>query len=135
MRFTIPGEPVGKARPRFARTPSGNVKAYTPAKTAGYERYVAMLYRASGGKLNDGAVMINITAYYKMPQKLSKARFSDMLNGVLLPTKKPDIDNVVKIILDALNSVAYTDDSHIVRLSAEKSYAINPSVEVEIDEI
>lgn len=58
-----------------------------------------------------------------------------MLSGELLPTKKPDIDNITKCVLDALNGIAYHDDSQIVRLTVEKFYAQQPRVEVDICDI
>ena len=51
------------------------------------------------------------------------------------PTKKPDIDNVIKIITDALNGIAYDDDAQIVSLSATKFYDENPHVDVRLDDV
>ena len=57
------------------------------------------------------------------------------LAGAIRPTKKPDIDNCIKIIADALNGLAYVDDTQIVGVTAEKFYAEIPRVEVEITEV
>jgi Holliday junction resolvase RusA-like endonuclease len=56
-----------------------------------------------------------------------------MLDGHIRPTKTPDTDNIAKSVLDALNKVAYKDDSCVVDLIVEKWYSENPRVEVYID--
>jgi Holliday junction resolvase RusA-like endonuclease len=55
-----------------------------------------------------------------------------MVGGRIRPTKRPDVSNVIKIIEDALNGLAYRDDSQIVRVVGEKYYSDSPRVEVEI---
>lgn len=55
--------------------------------------------------------------------------------GVLLPTKKPDIDNLVKVVLDGLNGLAYKDDKQIVALEAAKGYEITPLTRVTLREV
>ena len=56
---------------------------------------------------------IEITALFSIPKKFNKEQRQKALNGEILPTKKPDSDNIIKIILDALNDTAYFDDSQI----------------------
>lgn len=73
-------------------------------------------------------------AHFKPPKK-SKKVVVDMLNGHILPTKKPDVDNIAKIILDGLNDVAWDDDTQVVELSVSKHYSENPRVAVMIEEI
>ena len=58
-----------------------------------------------------------------------------MIEGVRRPTKKPDIDNVEKIILDALNGIAYDDDKQVVEEASSKLYSDVPRVEIEVYEI
>lgn len=132
MKIVIMGEPKGKARPRFSRS-GRNVHTYTPESTTDYESLVALMYRAAGGKCHDeGYVHINIKAFFQMPKKSSKKRVEDMRSGIILPAKKPDIDNIVKIIMDGLNGVAYRDDAQVVSVMASKVYSDIPRVEVEI---
>lgn len=57
-----------------------------------------------------------------------------MLDGEILPLKKPDMDNIVKVIADALNSVAYQDDSQVVLVKAKKVYSALEGVDVTIEE-
>ena len=70
-----------------------------------------------------------------MQKSTSKKKRQQMLAGLIRPTKKPDLDNVIKSILDALNKVAYHDDTQIVSLSVEKFYSDSPRVEVAISSI
>lgn len=122
--FTIPGDPVGKGRPRFGRTKNRGVHTYTPDKTAKYEALVARCYRAAiGYTIKYASIGIEINAYFPIPKSYSRKRVQDIMEERELPTKKPDCDNIVKIILDALNGVAYTDDKQVVDVRCRKHYA------------
>lgn len=130
--FTVPGEPKGKGRPRFI---SGMKKPITPHGTVVYENLVKMEYRNKYGtfKLPDDAmVRIDIFTYYSIPASAGKMDRELMKIGQLRPTKKPDCDNVVKSICDALNEIAYHDDSQIVDCMVRKFYSENPRVVVKI---
>lgn len=132
-RLRIDGEPVGKGRPRFCRR--GNyVQTYTPAETQAYESRIKTAYLLAG-QMMQGPVKISITAYYKIPKSASKAKRHTMLNGEILPQKKPDVDNVAKIVLDALNQVAYQDDKQVAELHVYRYYSDTPRVEIEIEEM
>ena len=61
-------------------------------------------------------------AYYKIPKSYTKKRIKNILDGMEKPTKKPDVDNIIKIVLDSLNKVAYEDDKQVVKVSLEKLY-------------
>lgn len=129
VRFVIPGEPHGKARPRF-NTHTGH--AITPEKTANYETLAQWEYtRQCGHKFLDDAMLdMRIIAYYAVPKSDSKKLRARKLAGEVRPTKKPDMDNVIKIIADALNTVAYRDDTQIVDCQCRKFYSEEPRVEV-----
>lgn len=130
--FMIPGEPTGKGRPRFTR--SGH--AYTPEKTASYEQAVRQAYRAEfpdTEPIPAGVpVAVKIIAGYGIPKSTSKVKAERMLAGEIRPTKKPDADNVAKAICDALNGLAYHDDSQITMLCVSKHYTKNPGCLVRI---
>lgn len=129
IKFFVPGDPRGKGRPRFGR----NGVVYTDQETAAYERSVVAWYRKSCGnaRIPDGTVCnVNIVAIYRIPKSASKSDRRAMEAGAILPRRKPDADNVAKIILDALNGVAYKDDSAVVALNVEKSYGLEPGVMV-----
>ena len=135
MKFTIPGEPCGKARPRVVR-PNGVTTTYTPEKTANYESYVKLEFKQQCGiPFFTGPVSMEIVAYFGTPASASKKKISSMLMGLLRPTKKPDCDNIIKIICDALNGLAYKDDAQVVYVSLCKKYATVPRVEVSITEV
>lgn len=132
MKFTIMGEPCGKARPRVVRN-NGISRSYTPEKTTNYEALVKMIYRQQHGTyIVDGPVRVRIAAYYSVPRSASKRKAQAMRGGALRPTKKPDCDNIAKIICDALNGIAFKDDAQVSQLYVEKWYADEPRVEVEI---
>lgn len=133
LNFTIPGEPVGKARPRI-----GKGHTYTPEKTTNYEALVKSMYynKYQGYKLQ-GPLKIIIHAVMCMPKSARKSnkKFESMCKGEILPVKKPDWDNIGKIITDALNKIAYDDDSQIVHATVIKTYGEIPRVTVELEEI
>lgn len=122
----IPGKPVGKGRPRVMST--GH--AYTPERTVLYENLIKVEYeRQCNHRFDDNAPLtMTITVDYAPPRAATKKMREDMLKGRLQPTKKPDIDNIVKVIADALNGVAYHDDVQITELYVKKSYAEEDSV-------
>lgn len=129
--FRIPGPPKGKQRPRMHRINGRNV-VYTPRETVEYENLVKASYLASSRTKfdKDEPLAISIIAFFPVPQNTGKTMKKSMLDCKILPTKKPDTDNVIKIILDALNGVAYHDDAQICKLYFAKIYAKNPRVQV-----
>ncbi len=136
VRFEIPGEPKGKGRPRF--TKMGNfVKTYTPQDTVSYENLVKLEYQSQCKcfKFDDNACLdMRITAYYGIPKSVSKRKREAMLSHEIRPAKKPDMDNVVKIIADSLNAIAYKDDTQVVDCMVRKFYGEDPKVVVIIQE-
>lgn len=119
-QFSVPGV-QGKAWPRFARQ-GMHVQTYTPDKTRAYEQAVELAYAAAGGRLIDGPVALQLTAYQALPKRATKAQRAAAVRGEIYPIRKPDLDNIIKIVLDALNGSAYTDDKQVVRLDARKLY-------------
>ena len=124
LEFFIPGKPKGKGRPRFIKTG----RTYTPEDTANYENWVRLCYMQEAKKNGiepipaDEPVQVYIRAFELVPKSFSKARTEKALDGRMFPTKKPDCDNIIKIICDALNGVAYHDDKQVVRVSCRKEY-------------
>ena len=130
----IPESITGKQRPRM-NTYTG--KAYTPNKTKNYEYLVRQLFIYKYPKFEpfEGKIKLNIIAYFELPKKVSKTKEEEMLTGKIRPTKRPDIDNITKIILDALNKFAYKDDAQIVEATTIKMYARTPKVLVRIEDL
>jgi Holliday junction resolvase RusA-like endonuclease len=133
--LTIPGEPMGKQRARTVKR--GNfIGTYTPEKTVNYETLVKELYAVKKGQYFEGPVMVVLTAFYSIPKSTSKSKLSQMATGDIRPVKKPDCDNVLKIVCDALNGIAYKDDSQIVSAQVDKFYTEKePRVFLEIMEV
>lgn len=135
--FVVPGPPFGKQRPKFAR--AGNyTRTYTPKETVSYENLVKLsFHHAAGGKRfrDDAALDVRIEAYYPIPKSASKKKRALMLEHKERPTKKPDWDNIGKIICDSLNEVAYKDDAAVVEARVWKYYSESPRVVVSITDI
>lgn len=149
--FLIPGEPQGKERPRFVR--GKNVRTYTPASTHRYEDLVRYYSRTSRLQHNIDKPInqecdVSIKAYFGVPKSYSKKRKELCLSGKERPAKKPDGDNIAKIVLDGMNPKMklnkalhkkiclaegfYEDDKQVVALSVEKLYSGKPHVEVRV---
>lgn len=137
VRFTIPGVPFGKQRPKFSRV-GGYVKTYTPEKTINYENMVKIYYQqAAKGYMfpNEAMLDVRILAYYEIPKSVSKKKHQAMLENKVRPAKKPDWDNIGKVVCDSLNNIAYKDDSAVVDAQVRKFYSDKPRVEVIIRQI
>jgi Holliday junction resolvase RusA-like endonuclease len=133
--FVVPGAPYGKGRPR-ASSRGGFVRLYTPAATVAYEGEIARLAEIARA---DWPVMatpmsLRVIAHHPIPVSWPKKKQQAALAGDLIPGK-PDLDNVAKAVLDALNGVIYEDDKQVIRLVAEKRYSFEPRVEVYVHEV
>lgn len=139
--FTVEGKPQGKARARTFYNPRlGRTQSITPENTVLYENLVKQSFIQQSSEncrwFNKEPLMMHIIAFYPIPKSTTKKDRQLITTGRLYPTKKPDADNVAKVICDALNGVAYGDDTQIVRLIVMKSYTERqPKVQVCIEEI
>lgn len=131
--FEIPGKITGKGRPRVNTT---TAIAYTPTKTKEYEELVKQYFmiKCRGANPLEGRIAITIKAYFGIQKSTKKSQIEEMLKGDISPTKKPDIDNIAKIILDSLNKLAFKDDNQITKLSIEKIYSEEERVYVKVEE-
>ena len=120
LHIVVPGQPVGKGRPRFARG-----RTYTPAKTKVYEQLIGMTAQREietvGWVKTSAPVKMNILAQFEIPKSWTKKKQQAALRGEITPGR-PDIDNVAKAALDALNGIAYDDDDQVYQLSVKKVY-------------
>ena len=130
IKFTIEGEPVGKGRPRH-----GKYKTYTPAKTKSVENNIAYFYKVNIGHYFEGYVRLKLDLYYSIAKSDSKKKKMMKLNNELRPNKKPDIDNVIKLVADALNEVAYKDDTQIIELECRKFYSDIARMEIILEDL
>ena len=135
ISFRVPGEPRGKGRPRASRM-GNNIRLYTDAKTAAYENLVALACQRAmqdgGLSALTGALGISVLSYHGVPKSASKAKREQMLKNYVRPTKKPDLDNIVKAVLDGMNGIAFADDVQIVHIVAHKLYSAEPCLLVSV---
>jgi len=140
MTLTIYGECVPQGRPKFT-TIGGHARAYDPAKSRDYKDYIRL---AAAGQMQgkeplEGALALSIRVYRSMPSTMQKSKKKSALAeaGAIRPITKPDLDNYVKGIKDALKSICWKDDSQIVNYVAPfgKYYSLTPRIEVEITEV
>ena len=129
LRFEIDGEPVGKGRPRFTR--GGHT--YTPEKTANYEALIRLAFQENFPDFVpwDCPVEVYMTAYFSIPKSFSKKRHKLAEDQLIRPTKKPDSDNISKL-KDALNGIAWKDDSQVVTEHVYKFYSDRPRLVIEV---
>ena len=132
--FTVPGEVCAKGRPRFVNR-GRFVQTYTPDKTVNYENLVRLSFMQAGCEKLSGAIKAEIKVFMQIPKSESMKKKAAMMAGHIRPTKKPDADNCAKSVLDALNKIAFDDDSQIVELHVNKYYSENPRVTITLEEI
>jgi Holliday junction resolvase RusA-like endonuclease len=134
VNFEIPGDPVPKGRPRFARRGTF-VQTYTDSKTLEYETLVGFKARQAIGASEPlkGHLTVFLYLRYAVPASYSKKRTEACLNGLEYP-KRVDLDNCYKSITDAMNGIVYADDSQIVEAHILKCYALEPGANVMIQE-
>ena len=138
VTFRVPGKPQGKARARtFYNASAGKHTSVTPDHTVLYENLIKeqFLNHADGFYLERGTpAMLRIVARFLPPKSASKKKQLQMIEGELHPIKKPDMDNIVKVVADALNGVAYHDDTQIVLVSAKKVYSVMEGLDITVEE-
>jgi len=129
LELRIPMRPQGKQRARAI-----GKKHYTPPETVAFERTTANVARREMRLKNleplTGGVALEVTAYFATPKSASKATVAKMLSGKECHTVKPDASNIAKAVEDALNGIAYRDDSQIVQLFVTKAYAVRDEIHI-----
>lgn len=138
IRFTVPGEPKPKARPRFRvvnKKDGGSfVSTYSTKQTQSEEgaiRHFSSLAMQGGAPL-EGPVEMQVCAFLPIPASFSKKKRQEIKDGLVFPTSRPDADNYAKLLMDALNGICYRDDSQVVTLSVYKRYSTQPRLSVQI---
>lgn len=138
IKFTIPGEPCAQGRPRFS-TIGGYVKAIDPAKSRNQKAFVKYLAttaaKQQGWTYTDLPLYVEIIAYMGIPKSKPKKWRTAAIRGQERPTKKPDVDNLFKLVTDALSGVIYADDKQIASCRVQKWYSEEPRTEVKIAEV
>lgn len=133
IAFTIPGDPVGKGRPRFS---AASGRTYTPEKTVKYEQWVRLCCSEHCKDFFPAGtpVKAEIYAFFTPPPSDSKVKRRKKLAWALKPTKKPDYDNIGKVVCDAINRIAYEDDCQITHATIVKRYGSKAFVQVYLSE-
>lgn len=131
--FEMIGDIVGKARPRM-NTRTG--RAYTPTNTKLYEYSLRQWFIREYPNFIpiETRVKVTIIAYFGIPKSTSKKKEAEMLQENISPTKKPDADNIIKIVLDAMNKFAFNDDTQVTKLEIEKKYDKIPRIYIKVEE-
>lgn len=123
--MTVNTTPVPKGRPRFY----GN-HAVTPEKTRMYEALIRDSW--TYGKM-EGPIIVSMKFTFEIPKSYSKKKRSELLYRP--KTTKPDLDNLVKAVLDGLQGEAFDDDSIVCGIVATKGYGTEPKVSIVIEEV
>lgn len=134
LTFDIPGRPHGKGRPRFSRN-SG--RPYTPKATENAENWVksCAINAWEDRPVTESPLRVGIAVGSPIAASWPKAKKAAALDGSLRATGKPDLDNVAKLICDALNGIVWRDDSQITELFVSKAYMTDPFTRVTITEL
>lgn len=138
LKFTVLGDPQGKGRPRFYRG-----RAVTPKKTRNYEalvKYTAQHAVDHMVQKPDFAASCEVTihAYFAIPQSYTKKKRAQIEESGpwLVRPGKPDLDNIVKSVLDGMNGIVFRDDVQVVALRARKEWCPDdeqPRVDIKIE--
>ena len=138
IEFVVPGDPMGKERPRVVNI-NGMHKSYTPAKTMSYEAHVRTCWAldTKSAYVEEGsAIKLTVRAFFKIPKSYTKKRRAECLSGGAWVKKKPDWDNIGKIVSDALIGYAWEDDNHVAYAVIEKHWTDgDPETLVKIEAI
>lgn len=136
INFTYYGEIKGKGRPRF-RNAGKFIQTYTDPKTRQYEATLKEAYlNAKQESFMNPAEQLKfkMKVFQPIPKSTTKKKKNEMIEGIIRPTKKPDIDNIIKSVFDSLNQVAFYDDTQIIELEVSKFYSETPRIEITIEQ-
>lgn len=133
LKIFIPGKPQGKERARSSHR-YGKTHHYTPKKTKNYESMIASIAKAGmrGRKPTNNPVLLGLDMIYPIPASWPQWKKNGAIAGMIVPTVKPDSDNVEKAVKDALNGIAWVDDCQVVTTIKSKIYGVEPGVTVEV---
>lgn len=129
VTFTIPGKPFAKQRPRATR--QGRV--YTPKETVSFERVVGQIATQHFPEPIQGPVRLTVKACFVPPKSWSKKRA--MASLATPHIQRPDIDNCIKAVADALNRIAWADDGQVSEIVATKHWQMVEQTVVTVEAI
>lgn len=123
VEFEVPCRPRGKGRPR-ATSAGKHTRMYTDAKTIAFENLIMACFREHGvvEMFPREPIRIQIRAYFVPRKSWPKWKRESANAGTLPMMQTPDTDNIAKVVMDALNGLAYHDDSQVTEIDATKAY-------------
>lgn len=134
ISFFVPGKPQGKGRARAFKMRNGHIGHYTPEKTKTYEGFIRTQAIDAMGveRPTRRPVKLSLLINYEVPTSWPSWKIQSALEGQIAPTVKPDSDNVVKAVKDALNGVAWRDDCQVVMMEVQKQYSLDPGLLISV---
>lgn len=139
VSILVDGKVFPKGRPRFGKTPDGRPVAFTDKQTAGYEKAIRQMaeIRMRGRAPMEGPVEVSILVFLAKPEGVPVALpiWRGRGKGMTKAHTDLDLDNAVKVAMDAVNRVVFKDDIQICRILARKEYAKNPSLHIRVTAI
>lgn len=134
IEIIVPGKPIAKKRPRFARR--GKFTAIINDQETEEGKFIVQcLQQLNGKKPLEGPIALHCSFMMPIPKSTSKKKRALMLKGLEHHTKKPDTDNLIKFVADCLNGIAWHDDRQIVAIRATKRYADNERTEIVVENV
>ena len=125
MKLTVRGKALPQERARFYRRGSF-VGAYDPGKSKNWKQDIKAQAIAMSATIQDGALFLRVDFFLLRPASIS-------IKKRPFPCVRPDLDNYIKAVKDALNGICWTDDGQVVQLASTKQYTSDdPRVEIEI---
>lgn len=135
VELTVLGEPVAQGRPRFNSWTKG---AYDPEKSRKYKERIRRAAKEMNGAMpwfkEDEPLSFELRVYRPILKNSSKNDKKLAEEGTIRPTTRPDADNYLKGVLDALSGIAYKDDNQVVDMHVQKFYSAIPRIEITIKE-
>jgi Holliday junction resolvase RusA-like endonuclease len=131
IEIRLDGDPIGKGRPRFVRATG---RTYTPEKTASFEArlgYVAQQVMRNK-QLLAGPLIVTVMAFRSVPTSWPEKKRQKAVLQYLQPTGRPDCDNYLKLCMDSLNKIVWSDDAQVVEAHIYKKYSERPRLEINI---
>lgn len=132
VRFTIPGKPFAKERPKAVAV-AGRARVYTPAATVSFESKVAQIARPAFSVPFEGPVLLRVVAVFEIPKSWTKARKAGADGAYHI--QKPDADNLLKAIKDGLNRIAWADDCQVADERCVKRWGARAETFVRVEQL
>ena len=134
IQFIIPGKAQPQERPKFSRFGKG-VRAIDPPKSRAYKELVKLVaWQNKPSEPIQEPIKLSVDIYIVPPKKYhTKPKQALIASGEMRPTTKPDIENLLKGIMDGMTGIIYRDDSLVVELVARKFYDMTPRAEVTVE--